>query len=493
MNLVELRQNLKNYCSRFEAVRLAKNLNQTPQVSLAEIEETASDLFSASTVESLKKISEKSADATETERKARRNLLNISRLGFLKKQTKEISAELENCQTAVRVKFQNENLSLQELLKKIESSAKEADRREIFIRLIEGKNSCADLLLEKYARLEEQTKTTGFENYGKLFEETSEIDFDSFAVRARRFLEQTETVYFRMLAENAIKAGLNEKSLHSADFLFFRKQFEREEIFRAGDLPRLYSKILENFNFSEYKIPNISLKKVSDDSETEAFRPILPEKIVFCIANRYGVANYIAFLRAFGKANLAAWSSKELLDRYPEFVFSPDSVLPRAYGFLFQTLLTDESFLRKTLNVWDEKLSSAVKAENRFLILFEARREALRFILETQIFSESENLESVYELSAEAFSNHLGFHFKKQQMPWEISENFLSSKNSRAVLFAFGLREYFREKYGFDWWQKRKAFEELIDFWSAAEQYKAEEMAQMIGFEMSFDLLAETL
>ncbi|MCA1624837.1 MAG: hypothetical protein LC768_14365 [Acidobacteria bacterium] len=491
MNLVELRQNLKNYHAHLEEFYLAKNLGQNPSVSLAEIEENASDLFSVSTIESLKKLIEESADATEIERKARQNLLNISRLEFLKNKTKEISEELENCQNAVSINFQNETLNTSEVLRKIESLPKAKERREVFIRLLDAKNSCADLQIEKISQLEEKTKTLGCSNLQKLFEEITELNFYNFAQKAQDFLEKTENFYFQSLAETAQKAGLEKHSLHTADFFYLRKLFERKEIFDGENLPRFYSKILENFNFSEYKIPNIKLKEVTGRLQTKVFRTNLPEDIYFCISKRNGVPNYIEFLRSFGKANFAAWISKELLNRFPEFVFSPDDILSKAYGFLFQTLLTEEAFLRKNLGIWDEKLSGKIKQENEFWLLFKTRREILRFWLENRIFSASENLAEVCEQTAKIFTDNLNFGYEKHQMLWEISEKFSSLKNIRALLFAFGLREYFRERYGFDWWQKRKAFEELIDFWNAAERYKAEEMARMIGFEMSFDLLAE--
>jgi hypothetical protein len=492
MNLVELRRNLKNYHAHIEEFYLAKNLGQNPSISLAEIEEKASDLFSVSTIESLKKLIEESADSTEIERKARQNLLNISRLGFLKNQTKEISEELENCQDAVSINFQNEILNASEAFRKIEFLLKMTERREIFIRLLDAKNSCADLLIEKISQLQEKTKTLGFANLQKLFEEITELDFYNFAQKAQGFLEKTEKFYFQSLAKNAQEAGLEKYSLHAADFFYLRKIFERKEIFDGENLPRFYAKILENFNFSEYKIPNIKLKEVSERLQTKVFHTNLPEDMYFCVSKKNGVSNYIEFLRGFGKANFAAWTSKELLNRFPEFVFSPDGVLSKAYGFLFQILLTEEFFLRKKLNVWDEKLSDRIKQENEFWLLFETRREILRFVSEIQIFSANKNLAEISEQTAKIFTDNLNFGYEKHQMLWEISERFSSLKNIRALLFAFGLREYFRERYGFDWWQKRKAFEELIDFWNTAERYKAEEMAQMIGFEMSFDLLTES-
>lgn len=491
MNPVELRSILKNYNLRLEAFQLANNMGQTPAVLLAEISDNAADLFSASTVESLKILTEQPGGATKTEQQARQNLLAIARLGFLTNQTREISKEIETCQNAVRLRFQGEVLNLRQAQIKLDFEENPEARREIFIRLLEAKNSCADLRAEKFARMQEESERLGFANFKSLYEKITDLDFYNFSRKAQYFLDKTENVYLRQLSENARKTDLNEKSMHFSDFFYLRRRLNREKVFAAENLPRLYAKVLENFDFSEYKIPNILLKKTAENYQTEVFRPDPPGEIYFCFADRSGVSNYIEFLRAFGKANLAAWTSGDLTNRFPEFVFSPDAVLTKAYGFLFQTLLTEAAFLRKTLNIWDEKLLNQTKHENSFRLLFETRREISRFELETRVFSAVENLEDICETAAETFANNSGLRFEKQQMLWEISENFASLKTLRAVLFAFGLREYLRERYGFDWWQKRRAFEELIDFWNAAERYTAEEMARMIGFEMSFDLLAE--
>jgi hypothetical protein len=342
-----------------------------------------------------------------------------------------------------------------------------------------------------FSKIAQKTTRLGFASFQKLYEAATKINFYNFSQKAQSYLEKTEKKYFRQLSEIAGKTNLNERKLHSADFFYLRHHLEREKIFEAKNLKRFYTKILENFNFSEYKIPNISLGQATENRRTQVFWVNPPSEVYFCLADRNGVSNHIEFLRNFGKANLGAWTSKDLANHLPEFVFAPDAVLVRAYGFLFQTLLTEQAFLRKTLNVWDEKISARTKQENLFRILSETRRAVLRFELETRVFSARENLEDICEQTAETFSENLGFRCEKEQLPWEVSEDFAALKNLRAFLFAYGLREYLRQRYGFDWWQQRRAFEELIDFWNTAERYKAEEIAQMIGFEMSFDLLAE--
>jgi hypothetical protein len=280
------------------------------------------------------------------------------------------------------------------------------------------------------------------------------------------------------------------KSMHVADFYFWQKQSERKEIFAGKKLSNFYRLLLENFGFQPEKISNIKLLEVSAERRTDFFRAAFPAAdIRFGVSARDGGAAFSEFLKTFGKAQQAAWTSAGLADRFPEFVFSPDAVLGKAYGFLFQNLLADESFLPRNFGLWNEKLTGKIARENNFRRFFEIRQSVLRLLFELK-FHSSLNSEIAREFAA-AFSQNLGFELSETDVLFQLSEDFQPAKNLRALLFAFGLGEYFRARYDFDWWNKRAAFEELIDFWNTAERYKAEEMARMIGFEMSFDLMKE--
>lgn len=493
MNLHELRLNLKNYNAQLEVFRLENHLNQIHTKSLSEIEELATDSFSESTIKSLEDLSKNSDGQSEIERKGRRNLLNISRLGFLRRETKEIFQELKICQASVRVKLQTEVFTSGEAIKRIASEESAEKRSEIFAKLIDAQSSCANLLDEKFAKLQNSSRTLGFRNLQNLYEEIIQIDFEDFTGKAKNFLEKTEKTYFRMLANVAIEAGLETKKLNDADVYFLREKLERRQLFKNQNLSALYDRILENFGFNSRKITNIELVKTSE-KPTETFCPNPPNQVKFCLSNQDGASNLVKFLRCFGRTNQAAWSSKRLAHRYPEFIFAPDDCLPAAFGILFQTLLTNKQFLGQSLDIWDEKLAAKIVEENKFRLLYEIRNNLLKFFPEVQIFGEdARNIEELAQNSAINFTNNLGFNFSKEQMLFGISENFNTQTRTRAFLFAYGLREYFVQKYDFQWWTSRRAFEELIDFWNTSNHFQAEEMARMIGFEMNFDLLAETL
>jgi hypothetical protein len=486
MDLAQYRRELKSYHAAREKNRLEKYLASAQTVSGEEIAERYSDLFSPSAVSDLEKSLENTDELTQTETKARQNLLNVARTGFLRNQTGEISAEYESCRQSARVSFQNESLTLPEAFSRIQTEENPVSRREIYTRLSEALNSCADLFLEKFKIRRENAQKIGFENYWKLFESLAGIDFEMFARKAEKFLAETEETYFKTLSEIFPES----KSSHAADFYFWQKQSERKEIFAGKKLPDFYRLTLENFGFSAAKISNIKLLEASAERETSFFRPAFPAaEVYFGVSARDGNAAFLEFLKTFGKAQQAAWTSADLAVRFPEFVFSPDAVLGEAYGVLFQSLLVDESFLRRNFGLWNEKLTGKIARENRFRTFFEMRQNVLRFLFELKFHSFSNS--EIARDAAASFTQSLGFQTSESDVLFSLSEDFAPLKSLRASLFAFGLREYLRARYDFDWWRKRPAFEELIDFWNASERYKAEEMSRMIGFEMSFDLLKE--
>lgn len=486
MDLVNYRRELQSYHAAVERNRLEKYLGSRRTISGAETAERFSDLFSPSAISGLENSLENASELTEIETAARRNLLNIARLGFLRNQSTEISAEYESCQKSARVSFQNESLTVTEAFAKIRVEENSVLRREIYTRLSETRNVCADLFLENFKIRHENAKKLGFEIYENLFTEITGVNLETFASEVEKFLAETEEAYFKSLSE--IFPESNFPSI--ADFYFWQAQSEQTEIFSGKKLPYFYRQMLENFGFQAEKIANVKLLESSSERQTDFFRPDFSAAgVYFGVSARDGNRAFIGFLKTFGKVQQAVWTSRNLAGRFPEFVFSPDAVLGAAYGVLFQSLLGNEGFLQRNFRLWDEKLSGKIARENRFRQLFEIRRNVLQYLFERK-FHASLAVEIVGEFTA-SFTQNLGFQLSESDVLFQLSEDFTPFKLLRARLFAVGLQNYLQARYDFDWWNKRPAFEELIDFWNTAERYRAEEMARMIGFEMSFDLVKE--
>jgi sulfur relay (sulfurtransferase) DsrC/TusE family protein len=488
MDLSEYRRELKEYFAAVEKCRLERHRGAETTVRAAEIEERFGDLFSRTAVGDLEQMFAAAAadELTETERRARRNLLNIARLRFLKNQTRQIEGEFDSCRRAARVSFRNEKLTVPQATAEIAAQENSDLRRELYARVTEAVNSCADLWLEKFKVRRAAAAKIGFENYQSLFEEIASVEFENLARNAENFLAATEESYFRLRAEVFSEA----KFLHPADFYFRRNQLERAEIFAGKNLSLFYARLLENFGFRAEKIPQIKLAADAPvEKTTDSFRPNFPSPpVVLAVSARNGNSAFAEFLKVFGRTQQAAWTSLDLSARFPEFVFSPDAVLGGAYSVLFQSLLTEENFLRRSFGLWNEKLTEKIARENRFWILCEIRRNVLQTLFEIKVQSSDSPVETAREF-ADACAQNLGFATSESEVLYRLSEDFAPAKNLRAALFGYGLREYLRGRHDFDWWNTAAAFEELIDFWNTSERHQAEEMARMIGFEMDFETL----
>lgn len=228
------------------------------------------------------------------------------------------------------------------------------------------------------------------------------------------------------------------------------------------------------------------------EKSTRVFAPRIPEEVFLLVSRRDGAENYLDFLAGFGRAQKNVWTSPRMCRKYPEFVNGPDGVLGLAYGHFFQLLLIDRDFWQKSFFPRQNKPNPAYLRENIFRLFFHLRRAALRFLAELEFYSAgNRDVEGLEEKFSQKCTENLGFEFLKEQMAFELTTDFSAQKKLRAFLFACGLREYLLGRHDFHWWKKRAAFEELIDFWNTGERYGAEEMASLIGFELSFDLVAE--
>lgn len=488
-----MRLNLRKYKMQTETLRLEQYFGKKPTRSPEEIDETFSDLFTESTIDGLRQLTEDPSNLTETEQQALNNLRKIAELGFIDRQTREISAELSICRKSVRINFQNEILQPAEVFIRLKNETDSALRRELFQRLGESAYSCADLADENLLQTQEIIRKTGRTGSLELFEEITGVEFASLAKKARDFLAVTDRAYFRLLADLAAEVKLDPGQLSCADIFYISEEIERKNIYLGDQLSFFYAGLLDNFGFSPGRIPQIILTKTTAEKRTAMIAADLPEAVFLLVSSRDGADNYLEFLQQFGRAQHFAWTSVELFRRYPEFVFTPENVLSDGYGYLFRELLADVGFLRKSFFGGQTEPAEKIVRENNFGLLFLIRREVLRFLTELEICAAGRaGFEEIRRNAAQSFSENLGFEYRKEQIPAELTIDFSAQRNLRSLIFATGLREYLRGKYDFQWWQKRACFEELIDLWNTAGRYRAEELAGLVGFEMSFDLLAES-
>ncbi|MBL8191110.1 MAG: hypothetical protein JNK38_24040, partial [Acidobacteria bacterium] len=200
----------------------------------------------------------------------------------------------------------------------------------------------------------------------------------------------------------------------------------------------------------------------------------IPDEIKLVVQPTGGQLNYGEFLRAAGKAQAAAWTSRNLP---PEFQRGGDVAVPMAWGMLLENLLLEEAWLTGTFGF-------VANAEfRRALSLFrllDLRREAARLTYELEFHSG--NLTSgIGERYAELMTDALRVRVDGADCLRDLSDDFRSADFLRAAAFEAQLRDFLKTQFGTRWWASRKAGEMLIDLWNTGQQYSVEELAAMIG------------
>jgi hypothetical protein len=195
-----------------------------------------------------------------------------------------------------------------------------------------------------------------------------------------------------------------------------------------------------------------------------------------------------------GHAQHFGWSSREIMNRHPEFVYSPDNATTESFAFLLNHLFHDARWLKDHRPGVSEEQSRLIARELALLSTHTVRRYCAKLRYEI-VLHDSSSVGSAELASSYATmqSEATGFVRSSALYLSDVDDGYYSAAYLRAWAFEAGLREYLRTRYGYRWWASRKAGDELIDLWSTSSRYSVEELSRLLGLgELDFDLLAET-
>jgi hypothetical protein len=225
------------------------------------------------------------------------------------------------------------------------------------------------------------------------------------------------------------------------------------------------------------------------------FRINPPDDVRMLVAPIGGSYDYTVLFHEAGHAQHFGWSSRDLINRYPEFLYAPDAATTEGYAFLFSHLFLDENWLVEHLDGIKPSRAREIVRDIALVVSSSVRRRcgSLRYEI---ALHDSSNLrsEQLAATFADTLTQAVGFRRDAALYLMEVDDGFYSAAYLRAWAFEASLREYLRTRYGRRWWASTKCGDELIDLWNTSSRYTVEELARHIGFgEISFDILADSL
>jgi hypothetical protein len=268
--------------------------------------------------------------------------------------------------------------------------------------------------------------------------------------------------------------------------------------FPGGAMLKMYASTMRGLGIDIDKLTNIHIDiepRAGKNPRAACFRINAPFDVRMCLSPVGGPLDYAVFFHEVGHAQHFAWSSKSLVERYPEFLFAPENATSEGYAFLFSHLFHDPAWISEFGPGIRRDDAKSVSRSFAFLTLGTVRRYCAKLRYEIRLHSSS-SLRSAELAGRYADLQKQATVFGRPSSMYlsDVDDGFYAAAYLRAWSFEAGLREHLLMRHGRRWWESRKAGEELIDLWNTSSRYTVDELASMIGFSpLNFDLLADLL
>lgn len=500
METSDFRREFAAFSSAIELAYYRHRAGFEPELQTEPIYERYGDLFTRDSIESLERALKATPTHLETERAGLSRLLCASRIGFLEARAKELTDEYALCQASARVDWGGERVPLHSVPKIIANEPVGHRRRELMARWVEALVTCNDIRAARFESLHESARDLDFDSYRALYAEIMDTNYESLAVQTDAFLARTEDAYYAALLKTTARdvTGVSFDELEYSDYLFFQRMSRLDSFFPAQDVLPTYVAAMSKLGIRVEQQKNIHIDaevRPTKNPRAACFRINPPDDVRLLVAPVGGVYDYTVLFHEAGHAQHFGWSSRELVHRYPEFLYTPDHATTEGYAFLLNYLFLDPLWLGEYLpNVSSDRVRD-IHASIALLVLHNVRRYCAKLRYELMLHDgttvRSEQLAHSYaQLQMEA----TGFNRSPELYLWDVDDGFYAAAYLRAWAFEVGLREHLRTRHGRRWWSSRRAGGELIDLWNTSSRYTVEELAKLVGFgEPSFELLAESL
>jgi hypothetical protein len=497
MDISEYRTQFASFNSSLELARYQNHVGLKPEVTVAQVYAEYSDLFSATAIDDLKARIEQTSIDRETERSGLHKLLNAALSHFLEAQAAHIHRELARCEQASPVQWKAETISLHGVPARLATEANKTSRDELTSRWLDAMPNCNDLRAQELDSMNASACSLGFESYRRFSLETT----DSSSVRERAtgaLLEQTESAYKNALADLAARefTHLQPGQLSFADLLFLERIPWADQLLGLLGFSEIHAKIFTGLGIrlDEKRKFQVDVEpRHARDPAAGCFAVSPPHDVRVAAPARRTAGAFLSSLECVGEALYYVWSSADRARRHPEFVFSPDMSTRKSYRYLFRYFAADPK--------WTLEFIPGLNADQATEI---ARAVALSLAIKIRgLGYDSSCLDDWYvdtqeserQLTyADLHQRATSFRSRGELCLIDLNIRQEPLVEFRALAFAFVLREYLRVRYGYRWWNERRAGDELIDFWDTASRYSVEELTSQVGFgELNFDILVEAV
>jgi len=345
------------------------------------------------------------------------------------------------------------------------------------------------ILSESHGLSNEQVLELGWKNTVDMCETLSGLDLYGFHTMTEKFLSDTDDMYREVLSWFARrKLGIRPSDLEKHDLSYLARLHEYDCFFPVDGMLEAILGFVRTMGIDPTVRGFIRFDIESRPAKSpRAFcSPVrIPEEVHLVIAPGGGIEDYQAFLHELGHALHFGHTDPALAWEYRRF---GDSSITEGYAFLFDHLVSNNHWLRRTLDVQanDDFIRHAALID---LMMF--RRYAAKLSYELLLHdgrpAAGKERHYVQFLSEATRARYTPENFLHDVDPWFYCVRYL-----RAWILESMLSQHLTENYDADWFVNPRAGSALMELWSMGHKFTAEEFAREIHYpHLTLDLLKD--
>jgi hypothetical protein len=333
---------------------------------------------------------------------------------------------------------------------------------------------------ERAARLrslQDKARELGFESYAGLCDQLRGLGLITLTQQTQALLDNTREVFFHQLELYLHDMRVPVGEARSCDILALFRGRQFDPLFpQESMMPALTSTLL-GLGIDTARQGNLEV-----DTEARALKtprafcaPIrIPEEVKLVTKPIGGPDDYASLLHEAGHAEHFVHVDPGLPFSYKRL---GDNSVTEGYAFLFQYLLLNKGWIRRSLDIED---SAEYLRLERFRKLWLLRRYASKLLYERKLHTQLDGAEREY---VNLLGGALGVAISAENYLADTDDALYCAQYLRAWIFEAQLRRRLEDQFGPEWFAARDAGQYLVSLWKRGQELRAEELAREMGYD----------
>ncbi len=480
MNIEKYRKDAEEFLSQVDKEYYLHFSGRKQNLDLSTIYTRFKYLFGTGSIDYLKDLKDKSSGE---EAKKATYLLKFCTRGFMEEQVKDLMDKIAGDEASAKIEIEGEKIPFRfsEIL--MANEGDKAKRDLIEDRRNEKVASVFNGTLEAYwGKLHQLAKDLGFKSYRDLFSYLKEEDFTELESGMEELLESTDELYRehvgKLLEE---ELGLKFEQSRRSDFAYLKRAKKYDRYFKKEGLVPIFTDTLSGMGIDISKLKNIYFDiEERENKSPRAFCSTVrvPQEIYLVVMPGGGQDDYEAMLHEGGHT-LHFASTNPKLDF--EYRYLGDNAVTEGFAFVLEQLMQNPAWISDFLGMDNQEARQFVYFSNLVKLWF-CRRYAgkLKYELILHDGGSVSGREASYK---EILSSANLMEYSEVDYLRDVDEGFYCTNYIRAWVFQSQLRDHMEEKFGYQWYRKKKAGLFLRELWDLGQKYPAAEILSQLGFK----------